>query len=337
EHLDQLPVVRSALHEHCPELADLFVLHFGAAAYSARTSVSTAIRNFFAQIAAEESVLQLINRVSLNALRRFLEDPQPSNVDLTLSIPAVYKALSAVEDLDLWVPVLKWLEIRASVTLNSLMIEESLLEAREGLSTDQSDWKKTACLYSMPQIRERPRYPRLKGDRQQDKTSKRGDRCGKYFLQYGQKRLTGGIMVIWCTHSIAYGFHCIAASEGRDDVFSAIATRWPKAPKRIIYDFACALGPYCMLREPDFFADTFFVIDHFHSTGHTKCSAAAFLSEYANVDPWLARINSSAAECGNGSLSRIRKSVSYMSQERAIIFTKTFLSVWNRVRIKRMY
>jgi hypothetical protein len=141
---------------------------------------------------------------------------------------------------------------------------------------------------------------------------------------------------MWCTHSIAYGFHCIAASEGRDDVFSAILAHWPQAPKRIIYDFACALGPYCMLREPDYFADTFFAIDHFHSTGHTKCSPAAFLSEYANVDPRLARINSSAAECGNGALNRIRKSVSYMSQERAIIFTKTFLSVWNRVRIKRM-
>ncbi|KAH6912406.1 hypothetical protein BKA70DRAFT_1423104 [Coprinopsis sp. MPI-PUGE-AT-0042] len=337
EHLDRISVVQSALREHCPELADLFVEHFGAAAYSARKLVPTAIRNLYAQIAAEESVLQLINRASLNALQKFLDDPQPSNVALTLSIPAVYEALSTVEVLDPWVPILKWLELRASSTLNSLMVENPLLEAEEGLGIVQDDWKKTGCLYSMPQIRERPRYPRLKGDQQQDKSSKCGDRCGKYFLQYGQKRLTGGIMVIWCTHSIAYGFHCIASSEGRDDVFSAIATRWPKAPKRIIYDFSCALGPYCMLREPDFFADTFFAIDHFHSTGHTKCSAAAFLSEYANVDPRLARINSSAAECGNGALSRIRKSVSYMSQERAIIFTKTFLSIWNRVRIKRMH
>lgn len=143
-------------------------------------------------------------------------------------------------------------------------------------------------------------------------------------------------MVCWCTHSICYGFHCIPASEGRDDVFSAMVSRWPEAPRRVVYDFACALGPYCMLREPQFFAKTFFAVDHFHATGHSKCSPAAFLSEYVNVDPRLATINSSAAECGNGALRRIRKSVSYMGQERAIIYTKVFLSIWNRLKILRM-
>lgn len=32
----------------------------------------------------------------------------------------------------------------------------------------------------------------------------------------------------------------------------ALITRWPTAPERVIYDFACALGPYCMTREPQF-------------------------------------------------------------------------------------
>ena len=58
--------------------------------------------------------------------------------------------------------------------------------------------------------------------------------------------------------------------------------------------------------------------------------------EYANTNPTLARINSSAAECGNGGLHRIRKSVSYMSQDRAIKYTKVFLSVWNRCRIRKL-
>jgi hypothetical protein len=88
-----------------------------------------------------------------------------------------------------------------------------------------------------------------------------------------------------------------------------------------------------MLREPQFFAKTSFVIDHFHAVGHTKCSPAAFLSEYANADPKLSVINSSAAECGNGALRRIRKSVTYMSQDRAIIYTKVFLSIWNRIKV----
>jgi hypothetical protein len=91
-----------------------------------------------------------------------------------------------------------------------------------------------------------------------------------------------------------------------------------------------------MTREPDFFADTLFVIDTFHAKGHTKCAPATFLTSYSNVDPRLAHINSSAAECGNSGLSRIRKSVSYMSQERAIQYTKTFLSLWNRQRIRKL-
>jgi hypothetical protein len=143
-------------------------------------------------------------------------------------------------------------------------------------------------------------------------------------------------MAAWCTHSICYGFHCIPKGEGRNDVFSAMYTRWPTAPKRVIYDFACALGPYCLTREPHFFGDTQFLIDDFHTSGHTRCSNAAFLKTYAEVDHRLIRINSSAAECGNGGIARIRKSVSYMSQERAIQFTRTFIAIWNRLIIRRL-
>jgi hypothetical protein len=188
----------------------------------------------------------------------------------------------------------------------------------------------------MPQIRHRPSYPALKHDQKNETGGNRGAKCSKYYSQYGEQRLTGGIMCAWCTHSICYGFHCIPSGEGRNDVFSAMITRWPKAPKRVVYDFACALGPYCMTREADYFADTSFVIDAFHAKGHTKCSPAAFLTSYSKIDPRLANINSSAAECGNGGLSKIRKSVSYMSQERAILYTKTFLCIWNRLRIRKM-
>lgn len=188
----------------------------------------------------------------------------------------------------------------------------------------------------MPQIRSRPKYPKLTHDQRKDSGGSRGAKCSKYYSQYGEQRLTGGIMGAWCTHSICYGFHCIPNGEGRNDVFSAMVTRWPKAPKRVIYDFACALGPYCLLREPDFFADTQFAIDNFHSGGHTKCTPAAFLSNYSRLDPRLTDLNSSAAECGNGGLSRIRKSVSYMTQTRAVQYTKVFISIWNRNKIWKM-
>ncbi|KJA14441.1 hypothetical protein HYPSUDRAFT_117360, partial [Hypholoma sublateritium FD-334 SS-4] len=90
---------------------------------------------------------------------------------------------------------------------------------------------------------------------------------------------------------------------------------------------------YCMLRKPVFFTNTLFVIDTFHAMGHTKCGHAAFLNTYCEANPELLYINSSAAECGNGGILRVRKAVAYMSQERAIVLTKTFLSIWNRNRI----
>ena len=167
-------------------------------------------------------------------------------------------------------------------------------------------------------------------------TSERGGKCSKYYASYSQKRLTGGIMCVWCTHSICYGFHCIPHGEGRNDVFSAMITCWPKAPKHVVYDFACALVPYCLTREPDFFADTLFIVDNFHAKGHTKFSPASFLKTYAAVDPWLGTINSSATKCGNGGIARIHKSVSYMTQDRAILYMKVFISIWNRLIIRHM-
>ncbi|KXN92511.1 hypothetical protein AN958_05365 [Leucoagaricus sp. SymC.cos] len=115
--------------------------------------------------------------------------------------------------------------------------------------------------------------------------------------------------------------------------FSAMVTHWPTAPKYVIYDFACQLAPYCRARELDFFADTLFLIDDFHSFGHSQCFPATFLRIYAQAQPMLGRINPSAAECGNRGLAKIRKLVSYMGQERAIMYTAVFLSIWNRVKI----
>ncbi|KAG2009480.1 hypothetical protein CC2G_012413 [Coprinopsis cinerea AmutBmut pab1-1] len=337
EHLDRIAAVKYDLMDLCPALAELFDEVFGPEAYAERRRVPSLYKNFFTQIAAEESVLQFVNNVGLTAIRSFLANPTRERSTVILSIPALYKLVHAREDILGLVPIMEWIEGRAASVLDALKVEDPLPRVQDGIEgiVSQEDWKQTGCLYSMPRIRDRPKYPKLRGDQLRDKSSKRGDKCGKYFTQYGEQRLTGGLMVAWCTHGICYGFHCIAQSEGRDDVFSAMVTRWPVAPKRVVYDFACSLGPYCMLREPRFFQDTLFTIDHFHSSGHTKCSPAAFLSEYANVDPRLVSINSSAAECGNGGLKKIRKSVSYMSQTRAIIYSKIFLSVWNRVRWRR--
>jgi hypothetical protein len=159
--------------------------------------------------------------------------------------------------------------------------------------------------------------------------------CSKYYQEYGKKGLTGGVMAAWCPHLICLGFHCIPTGEGRNDAFSLLYTRWEKAPRIVIYNFACALAPYCMLREPKFFKNTLFLIDSFHSSGHMRCSRACFVDNYRKSNPQLQSVNTSAAECGNSGLQKIRVSLSCMSQRHAVIFTNLFLAMWNRARIRK--
>ncbi|KAJ3500055.1 hypothetical protein NMY22_g19388 [Coprinellus aureogranulatus] len=342
EHLSLVEWVRLELKKQggadCPHLAVLFDTYFGQLAYAGKAIPKRTLKvwkNLFLQLAAEESVVQMVNHQSWVDLTEYLKNPTASNSSKLVSIPAFHKALSCKGcDVDALNSVMRWVEKKARAVLLHLISQASPplpLAEPNTLPTD-NDWRKTGSFYSLPIIRHRPKYPRLDDGEKKDNSGPRGDRCGKYYSEYKEKRLTGGIMVCWCHHSVCYGFHTIPESEGRNDVFSAMVTRWPTAPQRVVYDFACALGPYCMTREPQFFANTYFMIDHFHAAGHTKCSPAAFLSEYENTDPQLSSVNSSAAECGNGALRKIRKSVSYMSQERAIIYTKVFLSIWNRTR-----
>ncbi|KAF8993536.1 hypothetical protein BDQ17DRAFT_1392624 [Cyathus striatus] len=179
--------------------------------------------------------------------------------------------------------------------------------------------KQTGSCYSMPKVQNRPQYPNLKHDQVEDKSiSGRGEKCAKYYAQYSQQCLMGGIMVAWCTHSICYGFHCIPRSEGHNNVFLVLYTHWKVPPKCVIYDFACALGPYCMTREGGFFANIQFLINRFHASG-----------TYQVADPGLKTLNSSAAECGNSVIAHIRKSISYMGQYHAMLYMRTFLLIWN--------
>lgn len=203
--------------------------------------------------------------------------------------------------------------------------------------TDQGDWRETGVFYGRPQVRLRPEYPNLPGDQKVDRAvvsedAAGGIGCNKFYETYGKRGQTGGLMAAWCPHCVCLGFHCIPKGEGRNDVFSALFTRWENPPKVVIYDFACALGPYCMVREPRFFKNTRFLIDGFHAKGHKRCTKSCFISSYKKNDPDLATVNSSAAECGNGGLLKIRRPLSYMTQRHAMLYSYTYLATWNRDR-----
>ncbi|EJD40085.1 hypothetical protein AURDEDRAFT_70546, partial [Auricularia subglabra TFB-10046 SS5] len=184
-----------------------------------------------------------------------------------------------------------------------------------------------------PQVRVRPQYPHLPGDKKVNRstvtdTGAGGIGCSKFYEAYGKKGLSGGLMAAWCPHLICLGFHFIPIGEGRNDVFSALFTRWETPLKTVVYDFACALAHYCMLREAKFFKHTRFLIDGFHSKGHTRCTKSCFISSFKkNSD--LCSVNSSAAECGNRGLLKICRPLRYMTQRRAIIYVHTYLATWN--------
>lgn len=201
----------------------------------------------------------------------------------------------------------------------------------------------TGVCYGSPAVRLRSKYKHIPDDDALEgklqglaERTNDGTVCGKYYNTYKKPGLIGGLMVLWCRHSICVGFHIIPTCEGRNDVFSALYTQWPTAPKVVIYDFACQLAPYCFVREPQFFRNTRFLVDQFHATGHTKCSKASSSTYAMQFDPNIQVINTSAAEVGNSGAAKIRKSVSYMTQRHAIQYTKVYMDIVNRCKIRTM-
>ncbi|KAH7066015.1 hypothetical protein BKA62DRAFT_746332 [Auriculariales sp. MPI-PUGE-AT-0066] len=183
----------------------------------------------------------------------------------------------------------------------------------------------TGSCWGQPRIRSRPLYSNLPGDSSTDRSvvteevKAAGIGCSKFYETYGIHGQTSGIMAAWCPHLVCLGFHCIPKGEGRNDVFSVLYCYWEVPPRYVIYDFACALAPYCMARKPEFFQDTIFLIDGFHAKGHKRCTNTSMVSFYQLYNPKLRAINCSSIQC----------SVSYMSQRHAIIYILTFLCLWN--------
>ena len=156
--------------------------------------------------------------------------------------------------------------------------------------------------------------------------------CKKYILCNVQKTDSHRRYYSIVVYLICLWFHKIPRAEGRNDVFSALYVYFEKASEVVIYDFGCRLSAYSMSREPELFKDTCFAIDEMHAKGHSACSPASFSSNYMQGRTMLQSVNTSAAECSNSGLNRIRKSASYMGQKNAILLTYVYLCVWNRQR-----
>ena len=296
-------------------------------------------RQLLRQIFSNDSILQIAQPVAIDNLRRYsVGDPDHNLAPVVPAFGMILQNLTKNQQLkDHVEPCLrnlaKALADRSELTFNNLISQRQVVRSTpvENETVHVRQWETTGACYSTPRQRLRPFYEGRDSGVAQNRNT---DICNKYYDTYKKQKLTGGLMAFWCPHLVCLGFHMMPTAEGRDDVFSGIFTHWPKAPRVIVYDFACQLAPYCLVREPEFFQDTLFVIDEMHSTGHSSCSQAFFLQNYMLTRASLKFVNSSAAECGNAGLSRIRKSVSYMSESHAILYTHTFVSVWNRRRIR---
>ncbi|GAA5968822.1 hypothetical protein JCM11641_000745 [Rhodosporidiobolus odoratus] len=190
------------------------------------------------------------------------------------------------------------------------------------------------------QLRHRPHYPKLDAKKNGRKTD--GDAgdgsCRKYFEQYGKKQgLAGGICGLWCPHGICIMYHTMPGAEGRNDVFAALLCYFSVAPEVVVYDYACQLAQYALVREPEFFRNTRFYIDEFHARGDAKCSAACSIQPAMRADPALRSVNTSAAECAHSTLRRIRKSMRYMTEGHGILLMHTAIQCWNREKLEKMY
>ena len=192
-----------------------------------------------------------------------------------------------------------------------------------------SRYRVTGAYYGAHFKRVRPRY---NIDSNLHKPKK--GQCEKMFLTHQHQ--TGGIMIAWCKHRIAVGFHIIPRQEGRNDVYSVLYQRWQKAPRTIVYDFACQLHKYSITREAVFFRDTKHVIDEHHSDNHTACSEAYRMKPYKQYNDEWTFFNDSAAECGNSGLAKAKLSSSYMGLARFMDFARLQLEFQNRKRILKL-
>lgn len=294
-------------------------------------------RQLLQQIFSSDSILQLITPAAIPLLIEYANGDHP-NIRLNAFIPALGMIFTNMQAEtgevirilhDTLRPLSKVLATRARNVFEDLILRREVIFSKTfNPPSGHDDFEKTGCYYGKIPYRARPFYEGR--DIMNEKSSNEEGTCRKLYSTYTKNNLTGGLMALWCPHLICLGFHKIPACEGRNDVFSAIFKYWEHAPKVVIYDFACQLGSYCIQREPEFFRDTLFVVDEMHANGHTHCSQACFVSNYMNVRSSLMAVNSSAAETSNSGLNRIRKSVSYMGQNHAILFTYIYLCVWNR-------
>ncbi|XP_035659097.1 uncharacterized protein LOC118404183 [Branchiostoma floridae] len=174
---------------------------------------------------------------------------------------------------------------------------------------------------SLPQLCGLPRYAVEEASKSREK-----DSCRKE--SYGHHSLTPGLFTLFCPHGVCYGFTAMQSCESPRHPFEILRTRFPVAPRVVVYDNSCQLHKYAMNREPHFFQKTVFLVDRFHFKGHVGCSLGYCMDSYtAAVD--IRSINSQVNEQANSSLIRIQPQLAYMTPSNFMFHVSLFLALKN--------
>jgi hypothetical protein len=204
--------------------------------------------------------------------------------------------------------------------------EEVRVEGSAAPSCTSRECLSSGACIGVPQYRQRALY-------HLDSDSKEDGGCNHRFISgsHGSKR-TGGIFTWFCKHGVCYGFYVIPGAEGRNDAFSFLYKYFKRAPRVVVYDFACSLQDYCLNRQPEHFKHTSFLIDRFHWFNHATCARSYNLSLYPEYDD----LNTQVAEQGNSHLNRVRGSVSQMRQDNFMRCLWFYLAMWNVDKLKKL-
>jgi hypothetical protein len=93
-------------------------------------------------------------------------------------------------------------------------------------------------------------------------------------------------------------------------------------PEFVIYDNACNLQTYALMREPYLYKDVVFMVDRLHYCNHKNCSCA-FDAKLFPRD--LGSLNSQVCEQAHKQMRKLVSSLSYMSQTHFMEFMRYFV------------
>ena len=195
---------------------------------------------------------------------------------------------------------------------------------------DETSYGITPCIEDLP-LDYFPHYPPIRGLPNYSADRKRRQQigqCNKAIKDHNT--LSPGIFTVFCEHAICHGFQLMDSPESPRTPFNLLVTKFKKIPKIIVYDNACHLMLYCLKREPARFKDTVFLIDRFHSRGHT-CTRGYHMDTYDDVET-INAINSSLVEQANARLVNLRNQIACMSSVNAMHHIAIFIALRNQSR-----